>query len=256
MSRTIQAQIARLSVTIAICGSLAATPTAFAQNTMGGFGNFGLGSDSGFGSLGGTGGGQGSAAATGGTGGQSAAGGQGMAMPSLGGGGALGSSFDAGFGATQMASSLATAAALSRVSGAAMGGRGGFGRGGFGGGRGGFGGNNANQNTQNENKVRAVIRVGFPVAQPTSSYTAGRINQRFAGMPLPPSVANVQISMEGRVAVLQGQVDSIEDSKLVERILALEPGIDSVRNELLVAGAVIQSEEVPAPVPQATPSAR
>lgn len=259
MSPTIRAHSSLLAMWAAICGLLISAPAAFAQNTSGGFGNFGLGTESGFGSLGSTSG-------TRSTGGGQAGGGQGAAAgmggqslaPTLGGGGALGSSFDAGFGATQMASSLATAAAISRVTGSSMGGRGGFGGGGFGGGgfgggqggRGGFGGNNMNQNTQNENKVRAVIRIGFPIERPASSYTSGRINQRLAAMPLPPSMTKVQISMDGRIAVLQGQVDSAEDVNLLERLLSLEPGIDGVRNELSLAGAVNQSEEVPAPAPQ------
>ena len=220
---------------------------------MGGFGNFGLGTESGFGSLGSsssTGGGQGASAAMGSMGSQSGMGGQALAMPSLGGGGALGSSFDAGFGATQMASSLATAAAVSRLTGSSMGGRGGFGSGGFGGGRGGFGGNNMNQNAQNENKVRAVIRIGFPIERPTSSYTSERINQRLAAMPLPPSLANVQIGIDGRIAVLQGQVNSPEDIRLIERLLSLEPGIDGIRNELSLTDTANQSEAVPAPSPQ------
>ncbi len=253
MSRTLRAPSSLLAMWAALSGLLILTPAAFAQNTMGGFGNFGLGTESGFGSLGSNsraGGGQGNAAGMGG---------QGTAMPTLGGGGAIGSSFDATFGASQMASSLATAAAVSRLTGSSMGGRGGFGGGrggGFGGGRGGFGGNNDNQNAQSEKKVRAVIRVGFPVERPTSSFTAGRINERFAAMPLPPGVAGVQISMDGRVAVLQGEVESVEDGKLIERLLALEPGIDGVRNELSLAATANQSEEVPAPAPQGASSSR
>lgn len=272
MSHINRAQYYRLPVCLlslwtglGVCLLLA--PPAVAQSSMGGFGNFGLGTESGFGSLGsnsgGGRGGQNNSSGMGSMGGQSGMGGmtgmggtgQGMAMPSLGGGGALGSGFDAGFGATQMASSLATAAAVSRLTGASMAGRGGFG-GGFGGGRGGFGGqggfggNNGNQNSQKENKVRAVIRIGFPVQHPTASHTAGRINQRFAAMPLPPGVAGVQVTMDGRTAVLQGQVQSLEDGGLLERLLLLEPGIDGVRNELSVANAGNPSEEVPVPAPQ------
>lgn len=267
MSQTIRAHSSLLARWAAICGLLISAPTAVAQNTRGGFGNFGLGTESGFGSLGSAGGTGGNTGIGGSGGGQATAaglGGQSLAAPTLGGGGTLGSSFDAGFGATQMASSLATAAAISRVTGSSMGGRGGFGGGGFGGGgfgggrggRGGFGGNNMNQNTQNENKVRAVIRIGFPIERPASSYTSSRINQRLAAMPLPPSMTKVQISMDGRIAVLQGQVGSPEDVNLLERLLSLEPGIDGVRNELSLVGAVNQSEEVPAPAPQGASASR
>ena len=163
----------------------------------------------------------------------------------LGGAGGIGSSFDPSFGATQMAGGLATAAAVSRVT-SSLGGRGGFGGnfgGGFGGGRGGFGSNN-NQNAQSKTKVRAVLRIGFPIEGRTDSATAQMVTERFTKMPLPTSLANVQFTMEGRTAVLRGQIAAVEDGKLVENLLSLEPGIDGVRNELVVTGG---AERVPPP---------
>ncbi len=251
MSLTSQLSRALLTAIVALGGFLAMSHTTMGQGNASAS-TFGLGSS--FGSFGGstgaTTGGQSSATtglgAAAGTGGATGTGGL---APTLGGGGGLGSSFDPNFGASQMASGLATAAAVSRVTSSFGGGSGfGGGRGGFGGsgGRGGFGGNNSNQNAQSETKVRAVLRIGFPVEGRTSSATAQMVNQRFANMPLPPSVANVKITMVGRTAVLRGQIDAVEDGKLVENLLSLEQGIDGVKNELVIAGA---SEEVPAPVP-------
>ncbi|MEZ6148968.1 MAG: BON domain-containing protein [Pirellulaceae bacterium] len=240
----------------ALCGLLTVSSSAMGQGaTDGGFGNFGLGTASGFGSIGGNSGstgasgGQGATAGLSSLGGLSGAGGTGSQAGGLGGLGGIGSGFDPSFGASQMASGLATAAAVSRVT-SQLGGRGGFGGGfgggGFGGGRGGFGGTNNNQNAQSKTKVRAVLRIGFPVEGRTSSATAQMVTERFAKMPLPPSLDNVQITMQGRTAVLRGQIETLEDGKLVENLLSLEPGIDGVKNELVVAG---ESEEVPAPIP-------
>lgn len=253
MSLATQFPKALLTTLVALCGLLAVSQTAMGQGaTDGGFGNFGLGTSSGFGSIGsnsGTSGGQGTTASMGGMSGAGGAGGQMSGLGGLGGVGGIGSSFDPAFGATQMAGGLATAAAVSRMT-SSLGGRSGFGGGfgGFGGsGRGGFGGANSNQNAQSKTKVRAVLRVGFPIEGRTSSATAQMVTERFAKMPLPPSVANVQITMEGRTAVLRGEIEAVEDGKLVENLLSLEPGIDGVKNELVVAGA---SEEIPAPLPR------
>ncbi len=254
-----------LSVSLALCVAISAgSQLAHAQQaSAGGFGNFGLGTSSGFGSLGATtGGGTGGASTaglsslgslgttgtTGATGGQTGTGASTGLGTTMAGGGTFGS-FDANFGATQMASSLATAAAMSRVTSSLGGGRSSFG-GGFGsGGRGGFGGGFGGQTNQPETKIRAVVRLGFPVEGRSSSATAQMVSDRFSKMPLPNNLGGIQITMENRTAVLRGQIDSAEDGKLVERLLSLEPGIDAVRNELQVAGQANSSEEVPSPVP-------
>lgn len=253
MSRATRLPQALMFSMAALGGLLTVSSTAMGQGaTDGGFGNFGLGTASGFGSIGGNSGATGVQGATAGMsslGGLSGAGGTGSQAGGLGGLGGIGSGFDPSFGASQMASGLATAAAVSRVT-SQLGGRGGigggFGGGGFGGGRGGSNGANNNQNAQSKTKVRAVLRIGFPIEGRTSSATAQMVTERFAKMPLPPSLDNVQITMQGRTAILRGQIETAEDGKLVENLLSLEPGIDGVKNELVVAGA---SEEVPAPIP-------
>ncbi len=50
--------------------------------------------------------------------------------------------------------------------------------------------------------------------------------------------------MQGRTAVIVGQVASESDGELIERLLSLEPGIDAVENELVYSTA---PELVPAP---------
>ncbi|MFM8572070.1 MAG: BON domain-containing protein [Pirellula sp.] len=48
--------------------------------------------------------------------------------------------------------------------------------------------------------------------------------------------ADVDVSFEGGVAVLRGEVRSKRESDLIETMLGFEPGVDRVRNELVVRG--------------------
>lgn len=188
--------------------------------------------------------------AAGGTGG-------GTTAPSMLGGTSFGS-FDATFGAAQLSSAFSAASGLGGAGRTGLGGLGGFGGGlgGFRSGAGGFGGFGGaggrggfnNQNNQQQQSVRAVVRIGFPYAGPPATVTAQKVSDRFTRMPLPARLGNVQIAIDGRTAVLSGQIDSPEDSKLVENLLSLEPGIDDVRNELIVVSpAPAAPELVPAP---------
>lgn len=146
---------------------------------------------------------------------------------------------DPTFGTTQFSNSLATAAAVNRVT-SALGGRG-FG-GNFGGGRGGFGGFGGQNNNQQKPQVRAVLRIGFPVEARESSAVGQSVNARLARMPQSKNLQNVQVTMQGRTAVIRGEVESAEDGKLVERLLSLEPGIDAIKNELTIAGQPAPSQ--------------
>lgn len=46
--------------------------------------------------------------------------------------------------------------------------------------------------------------------------------------------ASVRISQEGGVVVLRGEVSNKRDSELIETIIGFEPGVDRVRNELVI----------------------
>ncbi len=102
--------------------------------------------------------------------------------------------------------------------------------------------NGANANT----KVRAVVTLGFdrpevPASGPDS--TVAKAQTHLANTVLPDRLKNVQIAMEGRTAVLRGQAANESEKKLVERLLSLEPGIDTIKNEITVSpgsGEVIQ----------------
>ncbi|HZT78944.1 MAG TPA: BON domain-containing protein, partial [Gemmataceae bacterium] len=51
-----------------------------------------------------------------------------------------------------------------------------------------------------------------------------------------PSAANVRVTVEGDVVVLQGTVGSERERRLTEAAVRLTPGVHDVRNELEVAG--------------------
>ena len=221
--------------------------TGFGQTGMGQTG-FGQTGQTGFGQLGQTGMGQtgfGQAGQAGGFG-QTGQAGQAGANP-FGSGGMMGQ--------TNAFGSLAGAALLNR--GLQGGGLGGMGAGGFGGmgglgGRGGRGGMNSfNQNqNQNSNKpqIRATVKLGFDIPAPPNAETSRVINDRLRRIPS-PVVDGVTVSMQGRTAVIRGQVDSPAAGKVIERLLSLEPGVDAVKNELTFATGQGSAAGQNAPVP-------
>ncbi len=92
-----------------------------------------------------------------------------------------------------------------------------------------------------QDPIRIALRVGFEVPQraieagtgasavtvsATRSFTSAA--SRIAG-------AAVEISIQGRTAVLRGTVPSAGDRLVAERLALLEPGIERVENQLTVA---------------------
>ena len=192
-----------------------------------GFGNSGVGSVSQLGNFGST-----TGSATGSTG---ATGGGVSGISSF--GANLGSSFDAGFGAT----SFANDAAASLIGTAALGRS-------FGGGFGtGFGRNNQqgfnfqNQNNnQQETTIRAKVSLGFTYVPPSAAVRTERINDLMSRMRLPTAYENVNVVMQGRTAIMRGNVATESEARFVMQLLSLEPGVDEVQNELVL------TEQLPA----------
>ena len=128
--------------------------------------------------------------------------------------------------------------------GGGLGGRGGIGGlGGLGGRNNMLGGNNAN----NKKPIRAVVSIGFdrpetPTTGPDS--TAVKAQARLEKVVLPGNSKNVRVTMEGRTATLNGQVASEREKRLMERLLSLEPGVDSIKN--LLTTPTSPAEEVQA----------
>ena len=92
--------------------------------------------------------------------------------------------------------------------------------------------------------IRASVRVGFsPPAEGNrvnseaiTTELATRLS-RISGLQNAPQAADVQVNLEGRTAVLKGTVPTADARLVLERLLLLEPGVDKVQNELVVAGS-------------------
>lgn len=89
--------------------------------------------------------------------------------------------------------------------------------------------------------IPSALRVGFEIPpaearMPSSELTARVqrvVNSRLSGLENP----NISVAVEGRTAILKGTVPSANDRLVLERLLLLEPGVDKVQNELVVAGS-------------------
>ncbi len=129
-------------------------------------------------------------------------------------------------------------------------GGGGLGGGGLGGGRvgglggigglGGLGGGAGNTSAQAKKQIRPIVKVDIEVERPSSTSMATGANSRLGRIPLPKKLQGVTSSVIGDVVVLRGQVATESDKRLVERLVKLEPGIDSVRNEVTVQNSSLE----------------
>jgi hypothetical protein len=110
--------------------------------------------------------------------------------------------------------------------------------------------NNLNQQNR-PTQVRIALTLGFtpptPPSTPTVTQTAMQVQRRLPRLPGVTLVENPQVLMEGRTAIVRGTVATERDRELVSRLLMLEPGVSSVRNELRVAQAVSGPGAPPSP---------
>jgi hypothetical protein len=112
----------------------------------------------------------------------------------------------------------------------------------FGGGQ--FGGRNTtggfNQrggfNQQSRRTIRPQHRIAFDYSQPETGSVQTSLNAQFQRFQTSrPELQGVQIGLgDGREVVLRGQVRSEEDKKLAAQLARMEPGVRTVRNELTV----------------------
>ncbi|MCA9162867.1 MAG: BON domain-containing protein [Planctomycetales bacterium] len=108
---------------------------------------------------------------------------------------------------------------------------------------------------QGQASIRTRSAIAFePVRLPATVVTQ-RFADRLGRIPRLGPVDGVQVGMDGEVAVLTGAVASQRDRDLIGQLALLEPGIRSVRNELLVAppAGVNPPLETPAAPPLPTP---
>jgi len=139
-----------------------------------------------------------------------------------------------------------------------VGGVGGFGGGGLGlggiGGLGGLGGgfgrNQFGRGAQGQGQgqgkgtFRPAVRPDIAVSRDRIPNVSNQLQTRLASVPLPDRLKGTRVAMENGQVVLRGTVASESDKRMMERLVLLEPGVNSVRNELDVAQPKL--ERIPA----------
>ena len=118
--------------------------------------------------------------------------------------------------------------------GGGLGGRAG-GVGGIGGLAGGLGGQSASN--QAKKKIRVSVSPDIELDRSsiaTRSNGAPIASARLRRLPLPASLRGVNATVEGDLVVLTGIVATESDKRKVERLVKLEPGLNSVRNDVVV----------------------
>jgi hypothetical protein len=99
--------------------------------------------------------------------------------------------------------------------------------------------------TQSQSQIRIPLRLGFQppaVAAPRFNVT---FSERLAKTPSFQRVGAINVSLEGRTAILRGTVASEADRQLAASLARLEPEVLAVQNELVVGSAETTGEALP-----------
>lgn len=116
-----------------------------------------------------------------------------------------------------------------------LGGFGGFGGGGGLGGLGGlFGGFNTGNTQSTQPAIRTRLRSAVQVAPRTPATVQRSATLRFRNLATRPELRGVGVRMEGRKAILTGQVVSDRHRRMSELLMQLEPGVREIDNQLTV----------------------
>jgi len=106
--------------------------------------------------------------------------------------------------------------------------------------------NQQNRGGQQKQQVRVSIKLGFtPKAAGVAHSTAAttKLQTRLTKLPNLPMKSPVKVTLEEGEVVLRGTVATESDRELVEGLAMMEPGIEAVRNELVVdPGATTAAE--------------
>jgi osmotically-inducible protein OsmY len=82
--------------------------------------------------------------------------------------------------------------------------------------------------------IRPIIRPDVEVERESNAEIANNAKKRLGRIQMPKRLKGVEAKVDGETVVLSGQVATESDKRMVERLVMLEPGIDSVRNEVTV----------------------
>jgi len=100
------------------------------------------------------------------------------------------------------------------------------------------GGQNQNQNQNNQQPQRSIrpqLVVAFNPPIPTAESMTTKISTRFKKM-TKMGYENVTVEMDGRHAILRGEVDSAQAKRMAKMLVKLEPGVKTVQNDITVKG--------------------
>ena len=94
--------------------------------------------------------------------------------------------------------------------------------------------------------IRIRLEVGFAAPRPAPSVVAANVRARLASLAVDHSLGKPQVTMEGGTVVLRGTAETESQRRVLANLVAMEPGVTAVRNEIIVA---------PPPVEEALPVA-
>jgi hypothetical protein len=94
--------------------------------------------------------------------------------------------------------------------------------------------------------MRVEVQVAFAAPQQTPTAVATRLQARLAKILTDHKMSQPTVLMEGDTAVLRGVATSESEAQVISQLVALEPGVRAVRNEMTVPGAVSEAIVPPA----------
>jgi hypothetical protein len=94
----------------------------------------------------------------------------------------------------------------------------------------------SNKTVQNPAQpVRVEVRTAFTVPRPSPTQLASTIRTRLDAILVAHKMSQPTLSMDGDTAVLGGVAASESERDVISQLVALEPGVRDVRNEMTVA---------------------
>ncbi len=105
-----------------------------------------------------------------------------------------------------------------------------------------FGSQFGQQNQNSKSTIRATVKVRFPYVRPPVAQVSERVLARWDRMPLPENLKGVDLQFENGVATLSGKVTTLDEKRMAEKLILLEPGVSSVKNQLEVVATAGDSE--------------
>lgn len=102
-----------------------------------------------------------------------------------------------------------------------------------------------NEGSRKSNGIRTQLRVAFDRIEPAPDKLSASLTRRLAEIRAIRCQTPIQVEVRGRTAILQGVVTTEHARDLAEQIVRLEPGIETVKNEIEVRDSK--------PVDQASP---